>query len=160
MLRHPSPVETPGMTILRATCDQTAIGGAPTTLPGHGPNTRTLMKIVVTSGSGDTVPTTGDGKWLDLINAQLKNNFLTGNQPGCFSIMATRRYRLFRLTACRQPHAHPQRGLRRVRPPDPVGGNIRAKRIQQPGTAHVGAGVPRRCHGERQLPGPPKSGRS
>jgi FtsP/CotA-like multicopper oxidase with cupredoxin domain len=59
--------------------DQTAIGGAPTTLQGFGPNTRTLLKIQVTSGQGDTVPTT---QWLPQLNTQLKNNFLTGNQPG------------------------------------------------------------------------------
>src|SRR5271166_1878481 len=32
--------------------DQTAMGGAPTTKRGYGPNTRTLMKITVTSGMG------------------------------------------------------------------------------------------------------------
>jgi len=59
--------------------DQTAFGGAPTTLQGHGPNTRTLMKIVVTAGSGDSVPTSS---WLAQLNTKLKDNFLTGNQPG------------------------------------------------------------------------------
>jgi spore coat protein A len=59
--------------------DQTAIGGAPTTKPGLGPNTRTLLKIVVTSGAGDSVNTR---TWLRQINTQLQNNFLTGNQPG------------------------------------------------------------------------------
>jgi spore coat protein A len=59
--------------------DQTASGGAPTTLQGFGPNTRTLMKIVVTSGSGDSVSTP---TWLGQLNTQLRNNFLTGNQPG------------------------------------------------------------------------------
>jgi spore coat protein A len=59
--------------------DQTAFGGAPTTLPGFGPNTRTLLKIVVTTGTGDSLSTSD---WLSAINTQLKNNFLTGNQPG------------------------------------------------------------------------------
>jgi spore coat protein A len=59
--------------------DQTAFGGAPTTQQGFGPNTRTLMKIVVAAGSGDTVATPG---WLAQINRQLRSNFLTGNQPG------------------------------------------------------------------------------
>ena len=59
--------------------DQTAIGGAPTTLLGFGPNTRTLLKISVTAGSGDSVPTS---TWLAQLNIQLKTNFLTGNQPG------------------------------------------------------------------------------
>jgi spore coat protein A, manganese oxidase len=59
--------------------DQTAFGGAPTTLPGFGPNTRTLMKIVVSAGTGDAV---GTSDWLASLNTQLKTNFLTGNQPG------------------------------------------------------------------------------
>jgi FtsP/CotA-like multicopper oxidase with cupredoxin domain len=59
--------------------DQTALGGAPTTQQGFGPNTRTLMKIVVTTGAGDTVPTP---TWLASLSTQLQNNFLTGNQPG------------------------------------------------------------------------------
>jgi len=58
--------------------DQTKIGGAPNTLLGFGPNTRTLLKITVTSGSGDGVPTT---TWLNEINAQLQANFASGNQP-------------------------------------------------------------------------------
>jgi spore coat protein A len=58
--------------------DMTPFGGAATTLAGHGPNTRTLMKIVVGAGSGDSVPT---NTWLGLINAQLKSNFSSGNQP-------------------------------------------------------------------------------
>jgi spore coat protein A len=59
--------------------DQTAIGGAPSTRAGYGPNTRTLFKITVTAGSGDSVPTS---TWLANMNTQLKSNFLTGNQPG------------------------------------------------------------------------------
>ena len=59
--------------------DQTSIGGAPNTKEGFGPNTRTLMKIVVTAGSGDSMDT---HTWLKELNQQLKTNFLTGNQPG------------------------------------------------------------------------------
>jgi len=59
--------------------DWTAFGGAPTTLPGYGPNTRTLMKIVVAPGPGDNVKTSA---WLAPLNALLRTNFLTGNQPG------------------------------------------------------------------------------
>lgn len=59
--------------------DQTASGGAPSTLPGFGPNIRTLLKIVITTGSGDSV---GTPTWLANLNTQLKTNFLTGNQPG------------------------------------------------------------------------------
>jgi len=59
--------------------DQTAIGGAPNTHAGYGPNTRTLFKITVTAGAGDSVPTS---TWLAAINIQLKTNYLTGNQPG------------------------------------------------------------------------------
>ena len=59
--------------------DQTSTGGATTTALGRGPNTRTLLKIVVSAGSGDSVATPA---WLAQINMQLKTNFLTGNQPG------------------------------------------------------------------------------
>ena len=59
--------------------DQIAFGGAPTTALGNGPNTRTLMKIVVTAGTGDTVSTPA---WLDQINPLLRTTFLNGNQPG------------------------------------------------------------------------------
>ena len=59
--------------------DQTAIGGAPNTELGFGPNTRTLLKIEVTAGTGDSVDTE---TWLRELNHQLKTNFLTGNQPG------------------------------------------------------------------------------
>ena len=59
--------------------NQQAEGGAPTTKPGYGPDTRTLMKIVVGKGKGDTVATDA---WLKSINSELKLNFLSGNQPG------------------------------------------------------------------------------
>jgi spore coat protein A, manganese oxidase len=59
--------------------DQTASGGAPTTQAGFGPNTRTLIKIVVTQGTGDSTSTR---TWLKNLNGRLKGNFLSGNQPG------------------------------------------------------------------------------
>jgi spore coat protein A, manganese oxidase len=37
------------------------------------------MKVVVTQGSGDSLPTSS---WLAQLNTKLKGNFLTGNQPG------------------------------------------------------------------------------
>lgn len=58
--------------------DQTAIGGAPTTLQGYGPNTRTIMKIVVDKGTPGMSIT--PGILLSLNNA-LANNFAGGN-PG------------------------------------------------------------------------------
>ena len=59
--------------------DQTDFGGAPTTKLGRGANTRTLMKITVTAGAGDSVSTRA---WLSQLNAQLKSSFLNGSQPG------------------------------------------------------------------------------
>jgi spore coat protein A len=59
--------------------DQAAFGGAPTTALGHGANTRTLMKITVSAGAGDSVSTP---TWLGQINTQLRTSFLNGNQPG------------------------------------------------------------------------------
>src|SRR5271157_2266260 len=52
--------------------DQKAIGGAPTTKRGYGPNTRTLMKITVTSGMGDGVST---ATWLNQMNTALASNY-------------------------------------------------------------------------------------
>jgi spore coat protein A len=58
--------------------DQTAIGGAPKTLIGHGPNTQTLMKIVVTGGAGDSLST---NSWLKQIDNALASHYGNG-QPG------------------------------------------------------------------------------
>jgi spore coat protein A, manganese oxidase len=59
--------------------DQTAFGGAPTTLRGFGPNTRTLMKIKVTAGAGDSMSTK---TWLREMNKLLSANFgIGGEQP-------------------------------------------------------------------------------
>ena len=60
--------------------DQTEIGGAPTTRLGYGPNTRTLMKITVTSGTGDSVSTP---TWLNSMNNALAGNY-GANQPYAF----------------------------------------------------------------------------
>jgi spore coat protein A len=59
--------------------DQRAIGGAMSTEIGHGPNTRTLMKIVVGPGNGDSI---GTSSWSEQMNVQLKTNYLSGNQSG------------------------------------------------------------------------------
>jgi spore coat protein A len=55
--------------------DQTAIGGAPSTRLGHGPNTRTILKIVVGPGSPGPLPN------LTTLNLALQQNF-TGGNPG------------------------------------------------------------------------------
>jgi spore coat protein A len=55
--------------------DQTAFGGAPPTLQGFGPNTRTLLKIVVTAGTGDQ----SNPNWLTDLNKALAQNFAGGN---------------------------------------------------------------------------------
>jgi spore coat protein A, manganese oxidase len=57
--------------------DQTAYGGAPSTRLGAGPNTRTLMKITVTSGTGDSLST---ASWRGQMNKALSNNY-GANQP-------------------------------------------------------------------------------
>jgi spore coat protein A len=75
----PFPGGEPRNTYFTGDPDQTALGGAPTTLPGFGPNTQTLMKIVVTAGSGDSLATSS---WQQQLNSQLKSNFMSGNQPG------------------------------------------------------------------------------
>jgi spore coat protein A len=57
--------------------DQTSIGGAPNTVLGFGPNTRTLLKIVVASGTGDNLDT---ATWLADLNPLLAANFGPGGQ--------------------------------------------------------------------------------
>jgi spore coat protein A, manganese oxidase len=61
--------------------DQTSSGGAPNTVQGFGPNTRTLLKIIATGGSPDSLPTTPT--WLDALNSALATNFVPpgGQQP-------------------------------------------------------------------------------
>jgi len=60
--------------------DQTGIGGAPPTMLGMGPNTRTLMRFVVGAAVNG-----GDGgeaiaAWLRTINSALRQNFAAGGQ--------------------------------------------------------------------------------
>lgn len=52
--------------------DETAIGGAPSTAAGHGANTRTLMRITVTAGSGDGLST---GTWRLQMDRALAGNY-------------------------------------------------------------------------------------
>jgi spore coat protein A len=75
----PFPCGDPRNDYFTGDSNQTAIGGAPSTLSGHGPNTRTLLKITVAGGSGDAVSTP---QWLSTMNTQLRTNYLSGNQPG------------------------------------------------------------------------------
>jgi FtsP/CotA-like multicopper oxidase with cupredoxin domain len=51
----PVPAADPRLDYYTGDPDQTDTGGAPSTLPGYGPNTRTIMQIKVT-GSGGTAP--------------------------------------------------------------------------------------------------------
>lgn len=51
----PVPAADPRLDYFTGDPDQTATGGAPSTLPGYGPNTRTVMQIIV-GGSGGTAP--------------------------------------------------------------------------------------------------------
>ena len=56
--------------------DQTAFGGAPSTQAGQGPNTRTIMKVVVSKGSpGITI----NPAFLKKLDNALANNFFGGN---------------------------------------------------------------------------------
>ncbi|MBF0479138.1 MAG: fibronectin type III domain-containing protein [Candidatus Omnitrophica bacterium] len=49
----PVPAGDPRLDYYTGDLDQTAIGGAPTTLPGYGPNTRTIMQFQVSSPTAD-----------------------------------------------------------------------------------------------------------
>jgi spore coat protein A len=59
--------------------DQTAIGGAPSTLAGHGPNTRTIVKIVVKHAAPGIHIDGPTGTFVTALNIQLANNFKGGN---------------------------------------------------------------------------------
>ena len=65
----PVPAADPRLDYFTGNPDQTATGGAPSTLPGYGPNTRTVMQIRV-GGSGGTAP-------VDDVNQTLVNNLNT-----------------------------------------------------------------------------------
>ena len=56
--------------------DQTSTGGAPSTQPGYGPNTRTIMQIVVSGSSPNPVPFSLPG-----LSAALPGLFATTQEP-------------------------------------------------------------------------------
>lgn len=56
----PAPASDSRLDYFTGDGDQTPIGGAPNTLPGYGPNTRTVMQVIVDA------PATGTGKPLNL----------------------------------------------------------------------------------------------
>jgi FtsP/CotA-like multicopper oxidase with cupredoxin domain len=75
----PMPAADPRNDYFTGDPDQTSSGGAPTTMPGYGPNTRTIMKIVV-SGSGGTAPADAVPANLAAIKAALPTAF-AASQP-------------------------------------------------------------------------------
>jgi FtsP/CotA-like multicopper oxidase with cupredoxin domain len=60
--------------------DQTDTGGAPPTLPGYGPNTRTILQIVV-GGSGGTAGPDAVPAFLPALNAALPAAFAASQDP-------------------------------------------------------------------------------
>ncbi len=52
----PVPAFDPRIDYFTADGDQTSTGGAPNTIPGYGPNTRTVMQIRVAAGGSSTAP--------------------------------------------------------------------------------------------------------
>ena len=52
----PMPGFDPRIDYFTGCGDQTATGGAPNTIPGYGPNTRTIMQIRVAAGTSSTAP--------------------------------------------------------------------------------------------------------
>ncbi len=100
--------------------DQTAAGGAPTTAAGHGPNTRTIMKIVVGTAAPGIASIAQPG-WTDC-NTALQNNFTSGNQPALLYNNGNGLYPGMRPSVhLRLPSgvgepasADPERGLRRI----------------------------------------------
>ncbi|HZW25239.1 MAG TPA: choice-of-anchor D domain-containing protein [Gallionella sp.] len=65
--------------------DQTAVGGAPSTKPGYGPNTRTMMQFVV---AGTPVPGCTHAAYIKAADPNIKNPSLTALQaalPGAYA---------------------------------------------------------------------------
>jgi FtsP/CotA-like multicopper oxidase with cupredoxin domain len=52
----PVPAFDPRIDYFTSDGDQTSTGGAPNTIPGYGPNTRTIMQIRVAAGGSSTAP--------------------------------------------------------------------------------------------------------
>jgi FtsP/CotA-like multicopper oxidase with cupredoxin domain len=52
----PVPASDPRLDYYTCNLDQTSTGGTPSTLPGYGPNTRTIMQIKVAAGVSTTAP--------------------------------------------------------------------------------------------------------
>ena len=52
----PVPAFDPRIDYFTGDGDQTSTGGAPNTIPGYGPNTRTIMQIRVAAGGSSTAP--------------------------------------------------------------------------------------------------------
>ena len=75
---RPLPAADPRNDYYTSDQDQTAIGGAPTTLPGFGPNTRTIMQIVV----APAVTTPGPAVTFASLQAAWAK---TATQPGVFA---------------------------------------------------------------------------
>ncbi|HET8723940.1 MAG TPA: hypothetical protein VFM53_07000 [Anaeromyxobacteraceae bacterium] len=78
----PAPVPAADLRIdyYTGAADQTATGGAPTTLPGYGPNTRTVMQIQVAGTGGTGVPDAVPG-FLPALNTALPAAFAASQDP-------------------------------------------------------------------------------
>jgi FtsP/CotA-like multicopper oxidase with cupredoxin domain len=72
----PLPAADPRNDYYTADQDQTSTGGAPTTLPGYGPNTRTIMKIVVAA----SVTTPGPAVTLASLQAAWAKDAVNGKR--------------------------------------------------------------------------------
>ena len=83
ILYNDSPAPVPGFDprtdYYTGNPDQTAVGGAPSTLPGYGSNTRTVMQFVV---AGTPSPTCVRAAFTKDANPNIKNPTLTALQTG------------------------------------------------------------------------------
>lgn len=67
----PVPAGDPRNDYYTANLDLSAFGGAPSTLPGYGPNTRTVMQIRVASGASSSAPPDDTGNVLSGLQTAL-----------------------------------------------------------------------------------------
>jgi FtsP/CotA-like multicopper oxidase with cupredoxin domain len=79
----PAPVPAADQRIdyFTGTPDQTDTGGAPPTLPGYGPNTRTIMQIVVGGSGGAGTPDYVNPTLLSALQANLPAAFAASQDP-------------------------------------------------------------------------------
>ena len=129
------PGRRPAQRLLHRRSDQTATGGAPSTPPGFGPNTRTLLQIRVVPRVGSPDPRTLDIiPSLAVAGSALAEHFDAQTGAPADASIASGMFPpdpdLPPAGRGARPQPHLERGLRRAGPARPAAGNGRAGRAR------------------------------